>query len=159
MGSGFSFLKFWLFQTCRTGKIYWCDCVAFDEEITLCMQRVLVQCTWRVPFCKHTSIWGWTRSLYWWRYTDISMPALKGLSQLLVLLFSVPFDLLQLFLCKINFKIKKILFDLVYIFYFSYKHCQCGQMKRGKKQMTILFVSKQKILFCGIECCLSCWSN
>lgn len=26
MGSGFSFVKFWLLQTCRTGKIYWCDC-------------------------------------------------------------------------------------------------------------------------------------
>lgn len=110
------------------------------------------------PFFANTPLFeGVDRSLNWWKVTDISMPALKGLSQLLVLLFSVPFDLLQLFLCKINFQNK---FYLVgFIFVSVTNHCQCGQMKREKSKWQFFFVSKQKILFCGVECCLSCWSN
>lgn len=99
------------------------------------------------PFFANTPLFeGVDRSLYWWKVTDISMPALKGLSQLLVLLFSVPFDLLQLFLYKINFQNKEILFGWFY-FCFSYKPLSVWADEKGKKQMTILFCFKAKNTF------------
>lgn len=70
------------------------------------------------------------------------MPAVKGLSQLLVLLFSAPFDLSSTIFIQNKLR-KERNFDLVG-FCFNYKPLSVWADEKGKKQMTILFCFQSK---------------